>query len=154
MRDAITFIANSGLQFYHFEMRLDAASQKSNKFRYVERFDSIRKKFWLDEVIALPGQDELYAIRGELEKTGLMSPGGKFYEDADFSVVEKIDETDLFEVGNLNQALRYFEKKWIPLPFFKKNNISQQFFGPTDWVRVYFERKEDDLLQIVMDISQ
>ncbi len=153
MRDAITFIANSGLQFYHFDMRLDAAAQKSNKFRYVERFDSLRKKFWLDEVVALPGDDDLYARRTELEKYGLLSPSGKFSEDPDFSLVEKISDTDLFEVGNLNQVFRYFEKKWIPIPFFKKNNISQQFFGPTDWVRLYFERAEDDLLRVVLVID-
>ena len=123
MRDAITFIANSGLQFYHFDMRLDSAAQKANKFRYVERFDSLRRKFWLDEVIALPGDDDLYARKGELEQLGFISATGKLITDSDFSAVEKIDETEFFEVGNLNQVLRYFEKKWIPIPFFKKNNI-------------------------------
>ena len=153
MRDAITFIANSGLQFYHFDMRLDSAAQKTNKFRYVERFDSLRKKFWLDEVIPLPGDDDLYARKGELEQQGLITPNGRFIEDPDFSAVEKILDTDLFEVGNLNQVFRYFEKKWIPLPFFKKNNISNQFFGPTDWVRLCFERTEEDMLRVVLAVD-
>lgn len=153
MRDAITFIANSGLQFYHFDMRLDSAAQKANKFRYVERFDSIRRKFWLDEVIALPGDDDLYARKGELEQLGLISATGKITTDSDFSAVEKIDETEFFEVGNLNQVLRYFEKKWIPVPFFKKNNISNQFFGPTDWVRLYFERLDETMIKVVLVVD-
>jgi len=153
MRDAITFIANSGLQFYHFEVRLDIAVQKNNKFRYVERFDSLRKKFWLDEVIALPGDDDFFGCRTELEKKGLLVSNGKFIDDPDFSDIDKITDSDIFEVGNMNQVFRHFEKKWIPIPFFKKNNITSQMFGPTDWVRLFFERVEDDLLRLVLVVD-
>jgi hypothetical protein len=150
MRDAITLIANSGLQFYSFETKIDTSLQKSNKFRYIERFDSRRRRFWLDEAIAIPGDDDLFARKSELEQLGYLSPGGKLSDEIDTGRLELLDETELFEVGNLNQVFRYFEKKWIPIPFFKKNNINHHTFGPTDWVRLYFERQQDDVLKMVL----
>jgi hypothetical protein len=147
---SITLIANTGLQFFSFETKIDFAIQKEIKFRYIERYDSRRRKFWFDEVVVLKSEDEVYARKSELENLGYLNSKGVQTDDIDFSKFEHIAETDIFEVGNLNQVFKYFEKKWIPVPFFKKNNINNNFFGPTDWVRIYFERTSDVDIKIML----
>ena len=147
---SITLIANTGLQFFTFETKIDFALQKEIKFRYIERYDSRRRKFWLDEVVILKSEEDVFARKGELEKLGFLTTKGTQTDDIDFTKFEHIAETDIFEVGNLNQAFKYFEKKWIPIPFFKKNNINNNFFGPTDWVRIYFERTSDVDIKVML----
>ena len=147
---SITLIANTGLQFFTFETKIDFALQKEIKFRYIERYDSRRRKFWLDEVVLLKSEEDVFARKGEVEKLGFLTTKGTQTDDIDFTKFEHIAETDIFEVGNLNQAFKYFEKKWIPIPFFKKNNINNNFFGPTDWVRIYFERTSDVDIKVML----
>ena len=152
IKDSISLIANTGLQFYSFETVLDASVQKSNKVRFIERFDSIRKRFWLDEIISLPGED-LWARKSQLETLGYIYKSGKLIDDIDLNHLELIADTDFFEVGNINHTIRYFEKKWIPIPFFKKNNIENDHFGPTDWARIYFEKIGEEKIKVVLLID-
>ena len=149
IKESITLIANTGLQFYSFETKFDSTLLKNNKVRFCEAFDSNRKRFWIDEIIALPG-DDLWARKTQLETLGYLSKGGKLSDDIDLDHLELMQDTDFFEVGNLNQVIRYFEKKWIPIPFFKKNNINDDQFGPTDWVRLYFEKTSEEKIKIVI----
>ena len=150
---SITLIANTGLQFFTFETNIDFSIQKQLKFRYIERYDSRRRKFWLDEIIILKSEEDIFARKSELQNLGYINSNGVQSEEIEFSKFEHILEADIFEVGNLNQVFKYFEKKWIPLPFFKKNNINNNFFGPTDWVRVYFERTSDITIKISLLID-
>ena len=148
MNDLITLIANTGLQFYTFETKIDPTDQKQHKFRFIEAYDSKRKEIWLDEVIALP--NDKWAKKTQLEELGFLSKTGALSEKIEEGSLDLIADGDFFEVGNLNQTLKHFEKKWIPLPYFKKNNINNEHFGPTDWVRIYFERTSEDTLKIVL----
>jgi len=95
------------------------AYKKNNKFRFIERFDSIRKRFWLDEVISLPG-DDIWVRKSQLETLGYISKSGKIASDIDLNHLELLSDTDFYEAGNINQVVKYFEKKWIPVPFFLK----------------------------------
>ena len=140
MRDSISLIANSGLQFYHFEAKLNADIQKDSKFRFVEKFDASRRRFWLDEVVCISKDEDLWARKSQLLEYGYISKSGKLSDDLEPSNLQLIDSTEFFEIGNLNKVLNVFEKKWIPLPYFSFNKISNDKFGPTDWVRLYFER--------------
>ena len=152
IKDSISLIANTGLQFYTFETYLDASIQKNNKFRFIERFDSIRKRFWLDEVISLPG-DDIWVRKSQLETLGYISKSGKIASDIDLNHLELLSDTDFYEAGNINQVVKYFEKKWIPVPFFKKNNIDNDYFGPTDWARIYFEKIGEEKIKVVLLID-
>lgn len=152
IKDSISLIANTGLQFYSFETYLDTNIQKNNKVRFIERFDSIRKKFWLDEVINLPG-DDIWARKSQLEKWAYISPNGKLAKDIDLNNLDLLSDTDFYEVGNINHIVKFFEKKWIPVPYFKKNNIDNDYFGPTDWTRLYFEKIDEEKIKIVLLID-
>ena len=150
MRDSISLIANSGLQFYHFEAKLNADIQKDSKFRFVEKFDGSRRRFWLDEVVCISKDEDLWARKSQLLEYGYISKSGKLSDDLEPSNLQLIDSTEFFEIGNLNKVLNTFEKKWIPLPYFNFNKISNDKFGPTDWVRLYFERINDTDIKCVL----
>ena len=150
MKDSITLIANSGLQFYHFEATFSAEIQKDSKFRFIEKFDSQRRRFWLDEVVCISKEDDLWARKSELLQYGYISRAGKLSEDLETSNLQLCDSTEFYEVGNANKVLSAFEKKWIPLPYFYFNKIANDHFGPTDWVRLYFERTENNTLKCVL----
>lgn len=150
MRDSISLIANSGLQFYHFEAKLNADIQKESKFRFVEKFDGSRRRIWLDEVVCISKDEDLWARKSQLLEYGYISKSGKLSDDLEPSNLQLIDSTEFFEIGNLNKVLNTFEKKWIPLPYFNFNKISNDKFGPTDWVRLYFERINDTDIKCVL----
>jgi hypothetical protein len=148
----ITFIANSGIQFYRFEAPFDEASQRSLRLRYIERFDSLRKRFWLDEAIPL-GNDGLWGRRQQLQDLGLLDGQGRLLADADLKDAEVLDQSDLHESGGFKQLFKHFERRWLPLPFFKRNNIHNDSFGPTDWVRIHLERSAEGTLRMVLAVD-
>jgi hypothetical protein len=150
MRDSISLIANSGLQFYHFDVKLNNDLQKEAKFRFVEKFDATRRRIWLDEVVCVSRDEDLWARKSELLKYGYITKSGKLSEDLELKNLQLIDSTEFYEIGNLNKVLNVFEKKWIPLPYFNFNKIANDKFGPTDWVRLYFERINEQELKCVL----
>jgi hypothetical protein len=150
---SISFIANTGIQFYRFEAQIDANTLRRSKFCFIERFDLNRDKFWIDEVIKLPIEEDKWARRSQLEKNGTINKEAVFIDDIKLEGLELLNDAEFYEVGNVNRALNFFQKKWIPLPFFKKNNISDDYFGPTDWVRIYFETIEENKLSFVLMVD-
>lgn len=148
IKDNISLIANSGLQFYNFEEQIDPSLLRQKKVRFIEGYDSIRKNFWLDEIISLP--EGRWAKKSQLEQLNYLLPSGNLSSEIDFSKLELINDADFYETGNIGQILKSFEKKWIPIPFFKKNNINDNVFGPTDWVRLYIEYSNNDILKVVI----
>ena len=91
MRDSISLIANSGLQFYHFEAKLNADIKKDSKFRFVEKFDASRRRFWLDEVVCISKDEDLWARKSQLLEYGYISKSGKLSDDLEPSNLQLID---------------------------------------------------------------
>lgn len=148
MRDSISLIANSGLQFYTFESSFDHSALRPFKVKFIERYDSIRKCIWFDEVVALP--EERYARRSEMERLQYLTSTGNISDEINYQQLELLSEGEFFEFGDSRQLLKYFERKWIPIPFFKKNNINEEVFGPVDWVRIYFEKINEETIRFVL----
>ena len=150
----ISVIANSGIQFYTFKSRISREVVRHKKFVYLEDVDLNRRRFWLEELIHLPELDR-YATKAELKKHNLLDANGKLKALADCRGVRSFseDQPQVYEASNLNQTLKTFAKKWIPLPYFKHNSINEDLFGPTDWVRIYFDYSEDGLIEGVIAID-
>jgi hypothetical protein len=149
-----TLIANTGVQFIRIKKKLDNELLRKLKFVYFEDVDLNRKRFWLDELIYVPELDA-YAKKAELKHLGLLSTDGKFRIDSNYSQVKYYHEgqPQVFEVGNASQVLRRFNNKWLPLPFFKNNAINRDFFGPTDWVRIFMNVLEDGQLEVILAVD-
>lgn len=150
----VSVIANSGIQFFSFKSKVSRDIVRQKKFVYLEDVDLSRKRFWLEELIHLPELDR-YATKSELRNKKLLDVSGKFKHLGDTSGLRTYsdDQPQVYEASNLNQTLKAFCNKWIPLPFFKHNSINEDLFGPTDWVRVYFNYDEEGQIEGVLSID-
>lgn len=154
LRDSISLIANTGLQFYRFEAKIGSAMQKDAKFRFVEKFDATRRRFWLDEAVQISSEDE-WVAKSQLLAYNYLSKSGKLSDDIDRENLKVYDASEIYEIGNISKVFSAFEKKWIPLPFFSSSKLSEDQFGPVDWVRIFFERIDDEVVHfsLLVDTS-
>ena len=151
-QDTITLIANSGIQFYKFEATLEENFNKKNKIKFVERYDTKRRRPWFDEVIYIQKED-VWARKTELKSKGLINKHGFIIDEITIQDFEALNEDEICSIGNINQIIKFFKNKWIPIPYFKKNNINQDIFGPTDWTRIQFTQLEENKLEVVLAID-
>ncbi len=148
-------IANTGIQFYRAKCYIDKIKLRSKKFVYFEDVELNRRRFWLEELIAVPEAD-CYARKSELRELAAVDSLGLVKKDFDPRLLKRKfieDQPHVFEIGNVDQVLKAFENKWIPLPYFKYNSINQDVFGPTDWVRIMCRRSGSEDLEFVLAVD-
>lgn len=154
---SITFIGNTGLQIYRFSDKYDKALQKNLRFNFTESFDVRRDDYWIDELIPINNDKSLFARKSQLEQKGYMGFNQSVSKDAEtdssLSHYTQDEEGEFFTLSNIYTTLKMYEKKWIPLPFFKKNNINNDFYGPIDWVRIYFEIIDETEINFVLMVD-
>ena len=140
----ISLIANSGIQFFKFEATLVKDDFKDDKIKIIEELDINRLEFWLDELILVDSDQDSYAKKNQLKELGYLNPNGTLKADLDFSKLDVFFDgmEGIYDVTNIKSTLKSFQNNWIPLPFFKNNNINNDYFGPTDWVRIFFRQIE------------
>lgn len=121
-----TFISNTGIQFIHFKCKIEIDKLRQIKFVYFEDVDLNRKRFWLEELIALKNLD-CYVRKRDFSKVTLKNST----PNPDFNLTGTKTFTNgqaqVFEIGNIQQVFRSIEGKWLPLPVFKNNSINQDF---------------------------
>ena len=140
----ISLIANSGIQFFKFEATLVKDDFKEDKIKIIEELDINRLEFWLDELILLDSDQDSYAKKNQLKELGYLNPNGTLKGNLDLSKLDVFFDgmEGIYDVTNIKSTLKSFQNNWIPLPFFKNNNINNDYFGPTDWVRIFFRQIE------------
>lgn len=139
----ISLIANTGVQISDYKIALNQEEFKKCKFHYFEGIDSSAFEFWLEELV------EIRSIGKYIRKSDLSDLRISKNEFNDLEKIEKIESSNkylfidgeqrTFSIRNVELTLKTFEKKWLPLPYFKNNQINSNLFGPTDWVRFWFE---------------
>jgi hypothetical protein len=144
--DYISLISATGIQILDFPIKLDSEKFRSLRFNYFEGIDSLTMKYWFEELIEIKSQGKL------IRKSDLLKLRIEKDELTDIEAINKIlnsdaylfneDEERTYSIRNVEKTLKQFEKKWIPLPYFKNNQINDNLFGPTDWVRCWFEFNE------------
>jgi hypothetical protein len=133
-----TLIANTGIQTIRFSAEINNEKLRSKKFTYFEDVDLNRRRFWLEELILLPEFD-LFVRKNELKVNGGLGKDGKPLKEFEPSGIKTYydGQPQVYEAGNINQVIKHFEHRWIPVPYFKNNSINQDYFGPTDWTPVF-----------------
>lgn len=148
----ISLIANSSIQYYKFEAKIDLEFGKLNKIYYHEPFDASTFNFVLDPLIKniTDGLDIFYRVQDLKDKDILVN--GSIKRGADTTGIE--DCKIFYEEGNIRKMLKRFQKKWIPIPLFKENYINKDLMYPTDWARIFFEVDDNfDCVKIVLAID-
>jgi len=150
----ISVIANSGIQFYSFKSKISKDSVRQVKFVFLEDVDLNKKRFWLEELIFIPELDR-YSLKSDLKKRNLLDDKGKFKGLGDTIGLRTFseDQPQVYEASNLNQTLKIFANKWLPIPYFKNNSINNDLFGPTDWVRMYYSFNNDGQIEVVLAVD-
>jgi hypothetical protein len=133
----ISLISNTSIQYHKFETDIDLDSAKRNKVFFHEPFDSNKLEFFFDPLYrnVIDGH-EYYYKKDQLVSNDLLV-NNKLRQDVDLTNLEVINNN--FSVGNLKKALKYYKRKWLPLPYFKDNSINKDVLYPTDWIRVYID---------------
>ena len=135
----ISLIANSGIQYIKFKTEIDKdfGKKPENKIYYHEPFDNNTNEFVLDPLFKYTKQGDTVFYRWQQLYEGDYFVNGRIKEDMDLSNLQPILVAE--EEGNLLKALKAFQRKWIPLPYFKDNSINKDVLYPTDWVRVFID---------------
>jgi len=145
--DYISLIANTGIQISDFKISLNPEEFRKSKFYYYEGIDTKTMEFWFEELI------EIRSIGKFIRKSDLLDLRIARTELNDYEKIDKIENSDkylfiegeqrTFSIRNTERTLKSLEKCWIPVPYFKNNQINSNLFGPTDWVRIWFEYNQD-----------
>lgn len=137
----ISLIANSSIQYHKFTTQIEQDFGKANKVLYHEPFDTVSINFIFDPLLKHISDGAEFVFKKDelVDKDAIAN--GKLREGIDISEFKVIP--DFFEEGNLKNALKHYQKVWIPLPFFKDNSINRDTLYPTDWVRVFIDCNED-----------
>ncbi|MEP6262014.1 MAG: virulence factor SrfB [Gillisia sp.] len=137
----VSLISNSSLQYYKFEEEINLDFSRANKIYFRQPFDSNIMDFTLDPLykVSEDGFEKFYRKEELIKRDFIIN--NKIKDDADLSACEEI--VDYYEANNLKKAIKRFQKKWIPLPYFKDNSINKDVISPTDWVRIFFDFDED-----------
>jgi len=149
-----TLIANTGIQLIHLRTKIDTEKLRSQKFVYFEDVDLNRKRFWLEELVHI-SETDTYSRKTDLVNLGVLDAEGKVKKGAVITGIRQYQEgqAQVYEVGNIRQIFKSFQEKWLPVPFFKHNYINQDFFGPTDWVRIYLKSVSESEVELVLAVD-
>jgi len=141
--DYISFIANTGVQITDFTIELNSNDFKKSKFYYFEGIDPKTMEFWFEELI------EIKNIGQYIRKSDLFDLRINKEELIDYEKIDRIEQSNkhlfvegekrTFNIKNAEKTFKQLEKKWLPIPYFKNNQINNNLFGPTDWVRIWYE---------------
>jgi hypothetical protein len=150
----INLIGNSGVQFHRINAKIEKDKLRQLKYVYFEDVELNKRRFWLEELIFIAERDA-YCRKSELMKIDAFTNDGKLKPDLRWNELRVFSEgqPQVFEVGNIQQVLKSFKNKWLPLPYFKNNSISRDFFGPTDWVRIYINQIDQENLELILAID-
>lgn len=149
----ISLISNTSIQYYRYESEIDLDFGKQNKLYFIQPFDTQILKFTFENLVKVnnDGYESFYKKKELAEKDLLINDSIK--DGADLSQCHEVKE-EIYDVNNLRSVLKKFRNKWIPLPYFKNNNINRNVFAPVDWVRCFFECDDDfKSIKIVLAID-
>ena len=149
----ITLVSNSGIQFFNFKLFIDPQDFLLDAFRFIEDVDVKRFDWWIDEVIKVEKDSDNYYSRLQLQHSGIIDKYGHLNQAAFFKNREIFNpyfEENVNQVKNPLRTIDMFCDKWIPLPFFKKNNINPNFFGPIDWVRIFISKVDNQQYDVAL----
>ena len=150
----VTLIANSGIQYYKFKVSLDKQFGKTNKIYFHEPLNLTNFKYWIDLLHkeTIDG-DEIFYRKNELLEKNFLNENHKVVLGSDLSTCSVINEV-VYTIDNISKSIKHFKNKWLPLPFFKNNNINEDLFGPTDWIRLFISGNEnDEELELILAID-
>ncbi|MGB3314430.1 MAG: virulence factor SrfB [Albidovulum sp.] len=119
--EMVSLIPNSGVQFMDFAFSESHVESVARPVTFVEHSDSAF------EVTIFP----VHIDQESEERT-------RFYYPRDTSVMQEVDDDNVYSV-KVTDALRRFDREWLPFPFFRRSDKGFDE-GPTTWARIKIVR--------------
>jgi hypothetical protein len=134
----ISLIANSGIQFHSFEAEFNSSHDVIKSMGLHECTNS-NYEMTVEYAYFLPN-DGVWVAKKSLIREGYINEKNQLSEDVNVNTLTALDQgNECYTANDIEDALEYYENKWIPLPFFKKGETGNFTFGPTTWVRGLFK---------------
>lgn len=133
----IELIANSGIQFYKFDLKIDPNKDVIKTMGFWEKLDMEEQRVKLEHATYL-SEEDFWVSRKELAIEGYLNEDGSIAENINYKLLNILKEKiDFFKVNDIETPLECYENEWLPFPYFINNE-----FGPTNWCRIKLIPKE------------
>ncbi|MDR0863943.1 MAG: virulence factor SrfB, partial [Candidatus Symbiothrix sp.] len=149
-----TLMANSGIQFLKTEIELNPNEDVTKALRFHDYFDKKTCAYYLKSAVYLTNQDK-WVTKESLKREGFIN------NDTEKLLEEKINLNDLdiidieierYSINNFDTnirgslyrektAIEHFEKVWLPVPYFEKDENGKSQNVPVNWARMMLSPK-------------
>lgn len=162
--DSFSLIANSGIQLLTFRLKLN--TQDKFKMWFREWYDTSNGQWRLDLAHEVTTDDNvLFYDKHELFDGGYLNDPTIEYDPIELRNDGinplKIDDEmcngvrgELYKLtfSDKHNALKNFENKWIPIPYFFKRTEKRFKFSPMNWSRVKFVPRSEGKTELEYDV--
>ena len=162
--DSFSLIANSGIQLLTFRLKLN--TQDKFKMWFREWYDTSNGQWRLNLAHEVTTDDNvLFYDKHELFDGGYLNDPTIEYDPIELRNDGinplKIDDEmcngvrgELYKLtfSDKHNALKNFENKWIPIPYFFKRTEKRFKFSPMNWSRVKFVPRSEGKTELEYDV--
>lgn len=142
MKDKISLITNTGLQFVNFDFEINSNDEVIKGLKFHEWFDTKDYNIKLELAEYLPLQD-VWTTKQSLLREGYIDENGKLSENINTSLLKILSlGEDCFVINDIEDSLEQLKGKWMPIPFFEKEYNDGFLFNGLNWARLQIRIKE------------
>ena len=135
----ITLIANSGIQFYTFDLVVDTNDEIPH--RRVGFFEYLNNdlEYTLEYAYYFP-DEELWVKKVDLLDEGYIDQTGKIINVINFNTLLPLNPEECYRVNDILDCFDSYNNIWLPIPYFTQEGFGNLSFGPTAWSRMKFKK--------------
>lgn len=140
----ISLIANSGIQFHKFDLIIDTREKIiKNMFFYDKKTTSTKNNKYEIEYAYYFANDGFCVTKKDLQREKYLKADGGVKSDINTGRMKKLSidpaDKECYPVSNIEKCLDIYSNKWLPIPYFKKENE-----GPLAWSRIYIKEDKEN----------
>lgn len=137
----ISLIANSGIQFHKFEIKINPNDDIIKSIGFYEFLDEKNERISLQYAYYLPDHD-MWVAKKLLKEEGYLDDNDVLSETINYNIVKNFSlrDSEYYTISDIKDPLDIFAKKgneyWLPVPYFKRGSGNKNVFGPIAWARM------------------
>lgn len=137
--ESVQLIANSGIQFYKFDIEIDpfGTDDVIKSIGFYEWADSQNSKVVLEYAKYL-SNERIWVSKRQLGEEGFLDENGDVVTaNLNLELLKELKfGLEVFSVNDIETPLEFFEGKWLPLPYFESTSSGHTRMGPINWCRM------------------
>lgn len=146
---SITLIANSGIQFYSFDLDINNTEDLMRPVGFYESPDISKNKITLEYAYYLADFDIWVPKSALAKEKNLDEKNVQVKDDVNFNIIKNFslkENQNYFTISDPGDSLDLLATKgneniWLPAPYFKTSEPGKTLFGPIAWTRLLIKEK-------------